>query len=107
VTNRPISASFLDDRAELLDVAGTIGVVSMAARILPAIEAVAIAHGAGPVAFARRVPGYREAQSRGERRADGPHIIPDRNGQPLRWSCLLTGRQAQAQQEKLAVFGVS
>jgi hypothetical protein len=31
-------------------VAGTIGVVSMAARVLPAIEAVTIAHAAGSVA---------------------------------------------------------
>ena len=52
MTNRPISASFLYDRAELLDVAETIGVVSMAARVLPVIEAVTIAHAADPVALA-------------------------------------------------------
>jgi hypothetical protein len=42
----------LCDRVELLDVGGTIGVVSMTGRVLPAIEAVTIAHAAGPVAFA-------------------------------------------------------
>jgi transcriptional regulator GlxA family with amidase domain len=42
----------LYDGVEPIDVGGTIGVVSMAARILPAIEAVTIAHSAGPVALA-------------------------------------------------------
>ena len=40
------------DGVEPLDAAGTIGVASMAARFLPAIEAVTIAHAAGPVALA-------------------------------------------------------
>jgi transcriptional regulator GlxA family with amidase domain len=42
----------LYDGVEPIDVGGTIGVVSMAARVLPAIEAVTIAHTAGPVALA-------------------------------------------------------
>jgi putative intracellular protease/amidase len=42
----------LYDGVEAIDVGGTIGVVSMAARILPAIEAITIAHIAGPVALA-------------------------------------------------------
>jgi transcriptional regulator GlxA family with amidase domain len=42
----------LYDGVEPIDVGGTIGVVSMAARVLPAIEAVTIAHEAGPVALA-------------------------------------------------------
>jgi hypothetical protein len=42
----------LYDRAEPIDVVGTIGVVSTAARVLPAIEAVTIAHAVGPVALA-------------------------------------------------------
>jgi transcriptional regulator GlxA family with amidase domain len=42
----------LYDGVEPIDVGGTIGVVSMAARILPAIEAVTIAQSAGPVALA-------------------------------------------------------
>jgi hypothetical protein len=42
----------LYDGVEPLDVAGTIGVVSMAARVLAAIEAVTIARAVGPVALA-------------------------------------------------------
>jgi transcriptional regulator GlxA family with amidase domain len=42
----------LYDGVEPIDVGGTIGVVSMATRVLPAIEAVTIAHTAGPVALA-------------------------------------------------------
>jgi hypothetical protein len=42
----------LYDGVEPIEVGGTIGVVSMAARILPAIEAITIAHIAGPVALA-------------------------------------------------------
>ena len=42
----------LYDGAEPLDVAGTIGVVSTPARVLPAMEAVTIAHAAGPVGLA-------------------------------------------------------
>jgi hypothetical protein len=42
----------LYDGVEPIDVAGTIGVVSMAARVLPAIEGVTIAHAAGLVALA-------------------------------------------------------
>jgi transcriptional regulator GlxA family with amidase domain len=42
----------LYDGVEPIDVGGTIGVVSMAARILPAIEAITIAHIAGPVTLA-------------------------------------------------------
>jgi transcriptional regulator GlxA family with amidase domain len=41
----------LYDGVEPIDVGGTIGVVSMAARVLAAIEAVTIAHKAGPVAL--------------------------------------------------------
>ena len=40
------------DGVEPIDLGGTVGVVSMAARVLPAIEAVTIAHAAGPVALA-------------------------------------------------------
>jgi hypothetical protein len=47
------------DDVEPLDAAGTTGVVSMAVRVLAAIEGVAIAHAAGPVALARRLPGNR------------------------------------------------
>jgi hypothetical protein len=42
----------LYDGLEPNDVGGTIGVVSMAARILPAIEGITIAHIVGPVALA-------------------------------------------------------
>jgi hypothetical protein len=42
----------LCDGAEPIDVGATIGIVSVAARILPAIEVVTIAHIAGPVALA-------------------------------------------------------
>jgi transcriptional regulator GlxA family with amidase domain len=42
----------LYDGVEPIDVGGTIGVISMAGRILPAIEAITIAHSAGPVALA-------------------------------------------------------
>jgi len=42
----------LFDGVEPIDLGGTIGVVSMAARVLPAIEAVTIAREAGPVALA-------------------------------------------------------
>ena len=49
---------------EPIDVVGTIGVVSMAARVLPAIEAVTIAHAAGPVALGRRPDCRRPAQFR-------------------------------------------
>lgn len=42
----------LYDGVEPIDVGGTIGVISMAARVLPAIEAVTIAREAGPVALA-------------------------------------------------------
>jgi transcriptional regulator GlxA family with amidase domain len=42
----------LYEGVEPIDVGGTIGVVSMATRVLPAIEAVSIAHTAGPVALA-------------------------------------------------------
>jgi len=49
--DQPRSAN--DQRGvELLDVAETIGVVSMATRVLPAIEAVTIARAADPVALA-------------------------------------------------------
>jgi hypothetical protein len=54
----------LYDGEEPLDVAGTIGVVSMAARVLPAIEGGTIAHAVGPVALAGRVPGNRSAPLR-------------------------------------------
>jgi hypothetical protein len=43
---------FCGGLAELLDVGGTIGVVSTPARVLPAIEGVTIAHAAGLVALA-------------------------------------------------------
>jgi hypothetical protein len=42
----------LYDDVERLDAAGTIGVVSMAARVLPAIKGITIAHAAVPVALA-------------------------------------------------------
>ena len=42
----------LYDGVEPIDVGGTIGVVSLAAHVLPAIEAITIAHIAGPVALA-------------------------------------------------------
>jgi hypothetical protein len=42
-------------------VAGTIGVVSMAAHVLPAVT---IAQAVGPVALARQVPGNRPAPLR-------------------------------------------
>ena len=52
MTNRAASGTVLYDGVEPIDVAGTIGVVSMAARVLPAIEGVTIAHAAGLVALA-------------------------------------------------------
>jgi len=52
VTHREAAVPHRLPGVEPIDVAGTIGVVSMAARILPAIEAVTIAHAAGPVTLA-------------------------------------------------------
>jgi hypothetical protein len=64
----------LYDGGEPLDVAGTIGVVSTPARVLPAIEAVTIAHAVGPVALAGGPTvvarhGSADAPPAGERRS--------------------------------------
>jgi transcriptional regulator GlxA family with amidase domain len=43
---------FIYDGTEPIDIGGTVGVVSMACRVLPAVRAVTIARRAGPVALA-------------------------------------------------------
>jgi hypothetical protein len=89
----------LYDGVEPLDVAGTIGVVSIAARVLPAIEAVTIAHAVGPLALAGGPTvvarhGFADAPPAGERRSRMPLCSPS-PAQPRSASCRL-GLQRRA-----------
>lgn len=51
-TDPALIAVLLYEGVEPIDVGGTIGVISMASRVLPAIRAVAVAERAGPIACA-------------------------------------------------------
>ena len=92
---------------EPIAVGGTIGGASMAARRSVGDRGShdrarrrSVAVAGGSLATAKPNPEENVG-------ADGPHIVPDRNGQPLRWSSLLAGRRRRPERKSLAVLWVS